>query len=203
MSGGGIRSATFSLGFFQALARAKLLRHIDLLSTVSGGGYFGGFFAGLFTRKGIANSVEEVEAILTGEQHSDVLDYLRENGRYLAPGGSDDLFLAGAVLLRAWVALQLVLWTFALLGFLLIHVFGVYYLEQVELGSGEWALASLQMWLSPCAWIGALVVIGAAIPLGAGYWLIGPYGNPWRFNHWPSMNALSRRCCRSRSRRCA
>ena len=117
LSGGGIRSATFSLGFFQALARAKLLRHVDLLSTVSGGGYFGGFFAGLFTRTGIANSVEEVEAILSGEQQPDVLDYLRENGRYLAPGGSDDLLLAGAVLLRSWVAVQLVLWTFALLGF--------------------------------------------------------------------------------------
>jgi len=43
LSGGGIRSATFSLGFFQALADANLLGKIDYVSTVSGGGYFGGF----------------------------------------------------------------------------------------------------------------------------------------------------------------
>jgi hypothetical protein len=38
LSGGGIRSATFCLGLFQALARQRLIRKIDFLSTVSGGG---------------------------------------------------------------------------------------------------------------------------------------------------------------------
>ena len=38
-SGGGIRSATFNLGVIQALARARLLRYFDYISTVSGGGY--------------------------------------------------------------------------------------------------------------------------------------------------------------------
>ena len=41
VSGGGIRSATFALGVFQAWARRGLLRRIHFLSTVSGGGYFG------------------------------------------------------------------------------------------------------------------------------------------------------------------
>jgi hypothetical protein len=41
LSGGGIRSATFSLGVVQALAQRGLLRRIDYLSTVSGGGYIG------------------------------------------------------------------------------------------------------------------------------------------------------------------
>ena len=40
-SGGGIRSATFSLGILQYLAESKLLKHIDYISTVSGGGYIG------------------------------------------------------------------------------------------------------------------------------------------------------------------
>ena len=40
-SGGGIRSATFNLGVIQALAELRLLRKIDYLSTVSGGGYIG------------------------------------------------------------------------------------------------------------------------------------------------------------------
>jgi len=44
-SGGGIRSATFNLGVLQALAELDLLRHIDYLSTVSGGGYIHQWFA--------------------------------------------------------------------------------------------------------------------------------------------------------------
>ena len=38
MSGGGIRSATFCLGATQRLARGKLLKHFDYISSVSGGG---------------------------------------------------------------------------------------------------------------------------------------------------------------------
>src|SRR4051812_38801591 len=50
LSGGGIRSATFCLGLFQALAQQKLVRRIDVLSTVSGGGYFGSFLGTAFSR---------------------------------------------------------------------------------------------------------------------------------------------------------
>jgi predicted acylesterase/phospholipase RssA len=42
-SGGGIRSATFNLGILQALACSRLLGAFDYLSTVSGGGYIGGW----------------------------------------------------------------------------------------------------------------------------------------------------------------
>jgi hypothetical protein len=41
LSGGGMRSASFSLGVLQALARRDLLRDVDYMSTVSGGGYTG------------------------------------------------------------------------------------------------------------------------------------------------------------------
>lgn len=44
LSGGGIRSATFNLGLLQALERKRLLKNVDYLSTVSGGGYVGGFW---------------------------------------------------------------------------------------------------------------------------------------------------------------
>lgn len=43
LSGGGIRSATYNLGLLQALEQAGLLAKADYLSTVSGGGYAGGF----------------------------------------------------------------------------------------------------------------------------------------------------------------
>lgn len=46
-SGGGIRSATFNLGVLQTLAHKGWLEHVDYLSTVSGGGYIGGFWSSL------------------------------------------------------------------------------------------------------------------------------------------------------------
>src|SRR5690606_9634692 len=100
LSGGGIRSATFALGVFQSLARAGLVRRIDYLSTVSGGGYFGAFLGALFTRESIEN-VADVEEVLKSTDDRR-LRSLRENGSYLAPAGVSDLWLGGAVLLRNW-----------------------------------------------------------------------------------------------------
>jgi predicted acylesterase/phospholipase RssA len=40
-SGGGICSATFSLGVIQALVEKGKFKSVDYLSTVSGGGYIG------------------------------------------------------------------------------------------------------------------------------------------------------------------
>jgi hypothetical protein len=39
LSGGGLRSAAFSIGVLKALHQQKLLDHIDVISSVSGGGY--------------------------------------------------------------------------------------------------------------------------------------------------------------------
>ncbi len=51
-SGGGIRSATFNLGFLQGAAALGLLKQFDYLSTVSGGGYIGAWFAAWVLREG-------------------------------------------------------------------------------------------------------------------------------------------------------
>jgi hypothetical protein len=63
LSGGGIRSATFSLGLLQSLAKSRdALSKIDILSTVSGGGYAGCFLRSLFVPsegRGIAPPVLE------------------------------------------------------------------------------------------------------------------------------------------------
>jgi hypothetical protein len=59
ISGGGIRSATFALGLLQALADAGLLRFIDYLSTVSGGGYIGSWLAAWVKREGSLTNVEK------------------------------------------------------------------------------------------------------------------------------------------------
>src|SRR5438034_1501921 len=52
LSGGGIRSATFNLGLLQALAQLGVLRQVNYLSTVSGGGYVGGFWTAWLRRPG-------------------------------------------------------------------------------------------------------------------------------------------------------
>lgn len=51
LSGGGVRSATFNLGMLQALAAAGKLKAFDYLSTVSGGGYTGGWWSAWLARK--------------------------------------------------------------------------------------------------------------------------------------------------------
>jgi hypothetical protein len=51
LSGGGIRSATFNLGLLQALNSAGKLATFDYLSTVSGGGYVGGWWSAWLSRK--------------------------------------------------------------------------------------------------------------------------------------------------------
>jgi hypothetical protein len=57
-SGGGIRSATFAVGFLQGLAGLKLLRFFDVLSTVSGGGYAGSWWTTWVRRVGDPINVE-------------------------------------------------------------------------------------------------------------------------------------------------
>ena len=122
-SGGGIRSATFCLGVLRALAGAKKddpnrisLRNIDVLSTVSGGGYVGAFLGALFSRDD-ANP-ESVEQQLTSPTSQSV-HWLRENGRYLAPNGSGDQWLAGSTVLRNWVAVTVVMSAAVLAGLML------------------------------------------------------------------------------------
>jgi hypothetical protein len=57
-SGGGIRSASFAIGVLQGLASLKLFNWFDYLSTVSGGGYAGGWLAGWLYREGSPINVE-------------------------------------------------------------------------------------------------------------------------------------------------
>src|SRR5690606_2644914 len=64
LSGGGIRSATFSLGVLQGLAKLGLLNRFTYLSTVSGGGYIGSWLATWISRDG--NSLDSVSNKLGG-----------------------------------------------------------------------------------------------------------------------------------------
>lgn len=60
LSGGGIRSATFNLGILQGLARHGLLEKFDYLSTVSGGGFIGGWLSAWKQRAGLVQVTSEL-----------------------------------------------------------------------------------------------------------------------------------------------
>ncbi|MBM3891639.1 MAG: hypothetical protein FJ388_21205, partial [Verrucomicrobia bacterium] len=60
LSGGGIRSATFNLGLMQGLHDLKVLKLVQYLATVSGGGYIGGWWTAWRSR--VANAGQEFPA---------------------------------------------------------------------------------------------------------------------------------------------
>jgi hypothetical protein len=186
LSGGGIRSATFSLGVFQALAKRKLLRYVSYLSTVSGGGYFGSFFGALLYRdrkrllgetagdapystRGLV-SIFDAEQIL-GHARSRPLRFLRDNGRYLAPAGSGDLLTGAAIVLRNWLSVHVLIGVFAL--FLLLLLTILRYTLWPETPN---FLRLPESWghhlhLSPFVIPAAAILVLAALPLAWGYWM--------------------------------
>lgn len=88
LSGGGIRSATFSLGVLTVLAKRDVLRHVDYLSTVSGGGYLGAFLAAFLSGKagpGIGLKTGEAPLGYRGRE-SDAIRHIRHHCRYLLTG---------------------------------------------------------------------------------------------------------------------
>jgi hypothetical protein len=102
-SGGGIRSATFNLGVIQALAERKLLRGFDYLSTVSGGGYIGGWLAALIHRRGNGNVAALEPLLACGGDELTAVRFLRSYSNYLTPRGgllSADTLGAVATYLR-------------------------------------------------------------------------------------------------------
>ena len=93
LSGGGIRSATFSLGILRALSSLKLLHKVDYLSTVSGGGYVGAFYCGLFTQRDGLDPIVDTRGstdFLSQKKSQKALHYLRQTRRYPTPAGSRD-----------------------------------------------------------------------------------------------------------------
>ena len=80
LSGGGIRSATFCLGVVQVLAQKGLLKDVDFLSTVSGGGYTGSFIS---SRLGTPGATQ---AQIGGAEGPDpeAIGFLRHHAKYLA-----------------------------------------------------------------------------------------------------------------------
>ena len=88
-SGGGIRSATFGLGIIQGLARLNLLKELDYLSTVSGGGYIGSWLSAWihWHPRGLAGVTEELaqDPRMPDRVEPKPVTHLRTFSNYLSP----------------------------------------------------------------------------------------------------------------------
>jgi hypothetical protein len=174
LSGGGIRSATFCLGILQALATEGLLRRVDFLSTVSGGGYIGAFLGGLIQRR---DPIDPGGPIGVGRAERDLrtafstpVQWLREHGRYMSPNGAGDEITAGAVYLRNLCAIHIVLailvLTLLAAATLLRGAVDARWSEQLPPWDGAWLPWSPYFLLS-------LAMVGViSFPLGWSYWFI-------------------------------
>ena len=118
LSGGGIRSASFSLGLLQALVVKGQFKKFDYMSTVSGGGYIGSALtwwlsqglpllpqehASTSTTAGTTSNNFPFGSSTTGpnqESQNSILDFLRFHSSYLFPNHRLDSFSFMAVLLR-------------------------------------------------------------------------------------------------------
>jgi hypothetical protein len=171
LSGGGIRSATFSLGLLQGFHKQGLLRIFDYLSTVSGGGYLGGWWSAWLSRKdtrGLFPRGEKLEThrankYLSNKKNSripegsmcaedeDPIHHLRLFGNYLTPRkGALSIDTWGAVayisrnLMLTWLSLLPLLFSFVLIGqfyFLLQKNSAREYLYPLEIRNYESMLA--------------------------------------------------------------
>jgi hypothetical protein len=104
LSGGGIRSATFALGVIQALAARGVLKSVDYLSTVSGGGYIGSCLSSVLnTEDAGPEGARFPLRSEPGKLEPEALTHLRNSGNYLAPGGFLDRIYIPTLLLRGIV----------------------------------------------------------------------------------------------------
>ena len=141
-SGGGIRSATFGLGVLEALKKFDLLKKIDYLSTVSGGGYIGAWLSANCKRTAEYNEEArqnnyppkpdwqppEPEWLCKDSDWKTSIDHLRRYSNYLSPKFSilsADTWSIGTIWLRNTLLVQLmVILTIAVLLLLPRPLFG-------------------------------------------------------------------------------
>ena len=122
LSGGGIRSATFGLGVVQALAKHKVMRLVDYLSTVSGGGYIGSCLSSLLNTPHADCDSNFPLRREVGVEEAPGVRHLRNSGHYLAPSGLSDTLRIPTLLLRGILINFAVFLPFILLAVLLTEI---------------------------------------------------------------------------------
>lgn len=191
-SGGGIRSATFNLGVLQALAQARLLHVFDYVSTVSGGGYIGGWLMAWMHHQQIG--INEVEERLSPHKYTPTsaadppeLHFLRNYSNYLTPRKgvlAADFWAFAATYIRNTILNQIIL-TLLLLSVLLLPrvlVFLPNRLEALENFTSEALPAQLT------ALVLAFLLVGLAVTfMGLNLLWVDPQtkkASPWYAKQW-------------------
>jgi hypothetical protein len=154
LSGGGLRSAVFNLGVLQALGEQQMLREFDYLSTVSGGGFIGGWLSKCIREK--HGDVKVVEALLTPGAAGEAVEaepveiqFLRQYSNYLSPRSgvfsADAWTLIGTYVRNTGLNLAiLVAWLCALL---MLPRFAVWAVNRIVGPSCPWADWSDVAWM--------------------------------------------------------
>lgn len=84
LSGGGIRSATFCFGVLQVLQSQGLMRRVDYMSTVSGGGYTGSAYSAWRLRQAMTSPpIAATPGEATQPAHTDFLEARKQDAIYI------------------------------------------------------------------------------------------------------------------------
>lgn len=164
LSGGGIRSATFNLGILQGLAERGLLKYVDYLSTVSGGGYIGSWLHGIIRNRFDGDPARASRFLspttnpIPGSPEEDPVSFLRKYSNYLVPQPalfSADSWVIGVIWLRNVLLNQVILVPTVATGILALLIGGLVLqkLQPVTLGVKLVALVVALVALSAAVWI--------------------------------------------------
>lgn len=199
LSGGGIRSATFCLGVVQVLASKKLLKDVDFLSTVSGGGYTGSFLTSV-----IGRGIDDAQIAFPDGPDPEAVRHVRQHAKYLSPADVKQRW----TMVVGTVAGLLVNWSVPL--FFVASLAEIVILFRAAPGS-SWltilaeilAIATLAgvviygfllratpdpaLWRRILAWTAALTM--AALVLVAIEWGFGKFDEFWK-SHWQLSGGL-------------
>ena len=135
LSGGGIRSATFSIGVIQALVEKGKFKFVDYISTVSGGGYIGSCVSSVLNHPDADDTCFENRH---GAEDPPTVKHLRNSSNYLSPGGLFDKLRLPTVLLRG-ILLNL----FLLVPSLILAIFLTEILNELWHETGAYTLSPL------------------------------------------------------------
>lgn len=155
LSGGGIRSATFGLGVLERLRDIGLLERIDYLSTVSGGGYIGGWLsANCLRRQQLQQQQRQTRPtakvapswLSPGANWDQSIAHLRRYSKYLSPQVgllSADTWTMGTIWLRNALLTQTIIVLMIALLMLLARVMHKWFVEWPTVGDWRWIAVAL------------------------------------------------------------
>jgi hypothetical protein len=176
-SGGGIRSAAFSLGALQALQKESKLRQASYLAAVSGGSYIAAAIS-MVAKAGPRDSDEKLlEHKGPFAPGSPEEQYLRNRCAYMAPTLADKVYIGLRILLGLLV--NLVFLSLALAGIALVLT-GLFYVPLLPgLAGSASATAGYEANLPTWLWVVPLAFGGASLAAALATMLFR-----WRKDEW-------------------